>query len=303
VRIAANLGVLDEVELIGRCIEHLRRIGVELIVVTDLGSIDGTREILSAYARESDVVLIQLERDQDPWGFPNRMYQMTIADFDVDLVLFIDPDEFWLPASGSLQATSGLDLIDCLQVDRFNVPVVEGRPVLPADLSPAHYDEIFLYTKPILDPRSSLERDPDLAWIRVWMPPKVFANPRAVHAVSMGAHRPLAGNGRNPRVEVPSDIVIAHVPLSTPERFTRKLANIERSMTQFGQRLKPDQAWHWRRWSALLSEGRAEQEFERQVLSGAAFDVAVSEGQIESASDWLSRISVQGPSDEAEPRV
>ena len=41
-KIAANLSVLDEVGLIAKCINHLRSIGVDLIVVTDAGSTDGT---------------------------------------------------------------------------------------------------------------------------------------------------------------------------------------------------------------------------------------------------------------------
>ena len=45
-RIAAILGVKDEVELIEGTIAHLRAIGVELIVVWDVNSTDGTQDIL-----------------------------------------------------------------------------------------------------------------------------------------------------------------------------------------------------------------------------------------------------------------
>ena len=45
-RIAAYLGVKDEVELIEPCIAHLRSIGVEHIMACDMSSTDGTAEVL-----------------------------------------------------------------------------------------------------------------------------------------------------------------------------------------------------------------------------------------------------------------
>src|SRR5687768_15882601 len=47
---AAVLGVKDEVELIGACVDRLRRIGVERIRVLDAGSTDGTLDVLASLA-------------------------------------------------------------------------------------------------------------------------------------------------------------------------------------------------------------------------------------------------------------
>ena len=41
VRFVAILGTRDDVELIAAAIAHLRRIGVDLIIINDAGSIDG----------------------------------------------------------------------------------------------------------------------------------------------------------------------------------------------------------------------------------------------------------------------
>jgi len=49
-RIAANLNVLDEIGFIEICIQHLRSIGVDVVVLTDLGSIDGTADHLENFA-------------------------------------------------------------------------------------------------------------------------------------------------------------------------------------------------------------------------------------------------------------
>ena len=48
-RIAAHIGVKDEVELIERVINHLQAIGIDVFVICDMYSTDGTSEILEKY--------------------------------------------------------------------------------------------------------------------------------------------------------------------------------------------------------------------------------------------------------------
>lgn len=64
-RIAANLGVKDEVELIERSVAHLRAIGVDLIIACDLGSTDGTLEISREASVRSRFLVVHHERS-DP---------------------------------------------------------------------------------------------------------------------------------------------------------------------------------------------------------------------------------------------
>lgn len=46
-RVVAHVGVLNEAGIIGPCVEHLRTVDVDGIVVFDLGSTDGTRDVLA----------------------------------------------------------------------------------------------------------------------------------------------------------------------------------------------------------------------------------------------------------------
>ena len=50
-KIAACLGVKDEIELIRPVIAHLRRIGVDHVFASDAGSTDGTETVLAELAR------------------------------------------------------------------------------------------------------------------------------------------------------------------------------------------------------------------------------------------------------------
>lgn len=58
-RIAASLSVKDEVERIETSIAHLRAIGVDVIVACDMGSTDGTLDILERYRSDGDFLIVQ----------------------------------------------------------------------------------------------------------------------------------------------------------------------------------------------------------------------------------------------------
>ena len=210
------------------------------------------------------------------------MYRATIAEFDVDRVLFLDADEFWLPKSGNIKSTASLACSDALSVRRFNVPLVEGRPLLPRDLSPNSYSDLYLIADPVKNAARMFQTNPSLSWIMTEVGPKTIINPRTVEGVGMGTHGIVEKEGMKSTVVVPDDLVIAHVPFSTYDRFSRKIANIERSLSVFGHQLIGSQAWHWRRWLQLAKEGKAEQEFQRQVLMERDFCAAQSEGKIQS---------------------
>ena len=290
-RIAANLNVLDEVEFIERCIKHLRSIGVDLIVLTDIGSLDGTTEIVQQVAGDPDVHLIQMDRDENPWGFPERMYERTLAQFEVDRVLFLDADEFWLPRNGNLKETPSIAQNDALSVRRLNVPLIRDRSLLPVDLSPSNYANLFVVANPIGEAERRFQTDPDLAWIMTQIGPKTIINPRTVQGVGMGTHQVMEKGQVNPTVFWADDVIIAHTPFSSPARFVRKLANIERSMNVFGHRLVGSHAWHWRRWLRIARDGAVEEEFGRQIMSEERFRAALAEGTIQSVEMVLKTLA------------
>ena len=112
-RIAAYLGVKDEAELIEATIAHLRAISVDHIVACDMGSTDGTWELLERYRSKDDFWLVQLD-DHEPGYFEN--WDRTVADqvkqTGADWAIFLDADEYWIPASGSLKACAALGTAD-----------------------------------------------------------------------------------------------------------------------------------------------------------------------------------------------
>jgi len=87
------------------------------------------------------------------------------------------------------------------------------------------------------NPERRFQMDPDLAWIMTEVGPKTIVNPRTVEGVGTGTHRIVEKGRIKPTVIRPDDMIIAHVPFSTYNRFAREMGNIERSLTVFGHRL------------------------------------------------------------------
>ena len=107
-RIGAVLGVKDEVELIDDCVAHLRAIGVDHVVAVDGGSNDGSLERLERHASERFLVrhYDDLDPDLDAW---ERVHLAAARAGDTDWTVFLDVDEFWIPAAGTQPLSPGCE--------------------------------------------------------------------------------------------------------------------------------------------------------------------------------------------------
>lgn len=291
-RIAAILGVKDERELLPDCIGHLRAIGVERIHAIDAGSTDGSMEWLEARHADGDVDLHHFS-DQDPDAHGWARLNVALAQAsDADWVIFLDADEFWIPASGRLADCAELARSDVLKVHRFNVPLGPAG-LLTADGGPPRgADGLELIARPVPDFRARLEGGDPLPWIRGVPVHKVAARPSHVASMDDGGHDVLARDGLVTRVAWASDLLIAHLPFTTPARFARKVANIRRVFAvhdaYFGEHL----AWHWRRWLSLSDPDAIAAEFALQAFDAGALAQLRAEGAIRDAralfAEWSS---------------
>jgi hypothetical protein len=287
--VAANIGVIDEVELIERHVRHLQAIGVDRIVVTDTGSTDGTAEILQAFADRREIVLLRVGRqDPDALQFANRMLRYTLDEIRPDWILFGDADEFHIPRTGSIRDALDAATVDVFRVPRFNVPVGASGPLWPADLGPARYGDLQLIVRQIAKLEERMLAEPQTPWIMGRIVPKIIARADAVAAgIRMGAHRPLPQAGAAPMPAQTIDVLIAHLAIAGRERFLRKLDNIRLLFASVEDRFPPSEAWHWRRWLRLAEQGRAGEEYERQVFDGATLAALQAAGTVMSAAQWF----------------
>jgi glycosyltransferase involved in cell wall biosynthesis len=297
-RIAAHLGVKDEIDLIEKTIAHLRAIGVDLIIAVDSNSTDGTADVLNAFQSADEFWFVQMS-DLEPDGTDKvwlRKNLELVQKADADWVIFLDADEYWIPASGSLKDCAALANADLLSVDRFNIALGPGGPMMPDELTPQRYDELLLFVEPVPDFRAHLQANPDTPWIRGVPVPKIMVRPERISAITDGMHDAVAGANVSLRRARPSDLLITHLPFTTRARFKRKVDNVRNVIAAHDEYFGKHLAWHWRHWLALAEQGRIDEEFDRQRLSVESIAQFRAAGVVRSAAEVFAERSREGHS-------
>lgn len=286
-KVVAHVGVKDEVDLIGSCIRHLESIGVDQIVVCDLGSSDGTLDVLESLSGDGLQMLRAVDLNlEDIEAFKLRNVEM-VKRTGADWVMFLDADERWLPATGRIKDCLFLDAQDLLSVRRFNVVLSEGG--LGSAVIPAvdEYQSLLLHVRPIEGFRAHFEKGTAPPWSRFVPVPKIMARPSRIASIGTGGHSAKPCDGVDLKEAVPTDLLIAHFPFTTEQRFSRKIRNLARILKAHDGYFGSGMAWHWRKWSELRSESQIAAEFARQVVTWEDIRILRSSGAVRSAAEML----------------
>lgn len=122
-RIIGTMMVRDEIDIVAAMVEHHLAQGIDLLIVTDNGSVDGTTEVLEAYARTGRV-----ELHHDPLHLKQQsrvvtgMARRARTEHRADWVLNLDADEFLVPVDKQLTVREALERIP-LSLNAFTAPV------------------------------------------------------------------------------------------------------------------------------------------------------------------------------------
>jgi len=130
--IVMTMMVRDEADIVGAMIEHHLAQGIDLFLVTDNGSVDGTTEILEEFARDG-----RIELSHDPRHLKQQHEVVTAMSREAarrgaQWVLNADADEFWVCAHDTGRTVADeLAEIDPA-IGAFEVPVIDmtGPPAL-----------------------------------------------------------------------------------------------------------------------------------------------------------------------------
>ena len=221
----------DEADILESMLRFHLAQGVDRIIATDNGSLDGSLEILQRFERRGQLTLLQeTEHTHDQAVWVTRMARMAAA-MGADWVINSDADEFWWPQHGSLkfslaqQSTS----IEGLLVERTNfVPPVRNSQ-----------DRRPFYQRQTLRERisrNSLGRP---------LPPKLIHRAHPYVEITDGNHGARV-EGKPIAAIKDTSIEILHVPIRSYEQLERKIRQGAEALER-NQRVSQDIGDSWRK--------------------------------------------------------
>lgn len=154
-RLVATLMVRDEADIVRPVLDNLFQQGVDTVIVTDNGSVDGTVEILESFGDRIDLRHDPVQRKQQ-FSVVTGMARDAATVHGADWVINADADEFWLPKAGGAtvrevfeQLPTSLRTFTVDVVDMIGDPAERGsgldRLVLRDTRSLARMNEIGLH--------------------------------------------------------------------------------------------------------------------------------------------------------------
>lgn len=273
--------VRDEIDIVEDNLKFHLDQGVDEVLVTDNGSIDGTRDLLSDLARSYPITVFdEPGRDHSQWRWMTQLAGVARADHGADWLLPNDADEFWWAGGQSLKAALTEELsrlapdVNMLRCRRFNM--VYGHDDVSAD--PWHRRLRYrravplprkALANPITDPRS----DPHFYFD---LPGKVLLRAAGLSEIAEGNHGATFETGA---VAADSQISIYHYPVRSRAQFITKSCNGGRSYarnTELGKNI----GWHQRRWYAMYENGGADAALNDAIPSTARLSADLDSGAV-----------------------
>ena len=222
----------DEADVLDDMLKFHFRQGVDQVIVTDNGSVDGSLDILRRFERRGRLRLLQEpEHTHDQAVWVTRMARMAATDYQASWVINSDADEFWWPRQGSLRSTlaSAPDAVQAYTIERTNfLP----PPRDSGDHRPFHQRQILRERQSF----NSLGRP---------LPPKLIHRGDPEVTVSDGNHS-AARNGVALAASPCDAIEILHVPIRSYAQLERKIRQGAEALAR-NTRIDPGVGDTWRR--------------------------------------------------------
>ena len=285
-KITLCFGVIDEVDLISHFIDYHLELGIDTFIGTDVGSTDGTLDILSQYERRG---CLRLLRRSDPtalvdWQSP--MLEIARQDNPCGWGLFCDADEFWILPTTNCRDYFSAAAAPVMRLSRYNMVPQRGEHRTEV----AHFTAFDLVVKRPLKfgYRINAIDDPDhLRDLRGGYPPeilraiapKVAARVDVAVAIVPGFHDVITATGASER-EPENTGYIAHFPARSAKQWRRKAELVARFMEANPPHKNPYFGGHWVRLAEIFKLGLIEEDFWRQVLTSKAVAGYVRDGTL-----------------------
>lgn len=271
----------DSAGLIEPFLEHQFKLGVDLVYVIDLGSTDGTLDVLG----------------QSRWGGSVRVYNLPHLRVDsAELVLQLarekfgygwcqlcDPDEYMLAPGGNLRSVfQRLDEtgVPAIRIPRFNMTASRATALAGYLEQNTNFRSHLIYEIREQCKRSLADGIPthlEPPWIYTKIPPKVTFRIEQAVSLSVGGHRvELAQPGSEC---LDHGLHYQHYPIRSFAEFEHKIRCAKMDFA-INFDAPPSLAWHWRRWVKFLDQGRLHEEYLAQFLDDVRLPDLLARGVV-----------------------
>ena len=278
--------IYDQADILEYYLEWYLDLGVNFIIAQDLGSSDGSQDVLDRFARSRQLTWFTLpERNSLKYVSGPALATMARGLYDAEWIIQCDADEFLAPQGRDLRSIlrdAKKDEFTVLNVACFNMT---GPPLGPAQN--ALQTRTWRIERPITETHEhQLSGEIPVPYIFMRHPPKTIVRASTFVAYGPGTHGATSAWGRNG--EVP-DLRFLHYPIRGFDKFEKKIRNTT-AWLEDNPHLEAEWGWHWRRWIRLAQNGRLRQDYESQFTSPARAQELVRDGVFskdETISNWI----------------
>lgn len=267
-KLIMTLMVRDEVDVIAAMIDHHLAQGIDSIIVTDNGSVDGTLEILQSYLTSGKVRLHQdpVHRKQQH-STVTSMAREAYLELGADWVLNADADEFWVAVNPALTLRDALEHTPT-DIQSFQVPVIDLTG--PPAISGSGFSRLIYRDNRTTEEMESLGL-------------RAHSTPNAVHigsadiVVSQGNHAASLASLGNPEPDFAIEVL--HLPWRSWTQFQQKVENAGRAYDA-NPDLSPSPNHHGMRDYRRLQDGALQAFYVARHPSAADLDLGVRNGTL-----------------------
>jgi Glycosyl transferase family 2 len=260
-KLVMTLLVRDEEDIVADNLDFHLAQGVDEVIVTDHGSVDGTLEILRSYEARGVVrIIVEPTDDYSQGRWVTRMARLAATEHDADWVINNDADEFWWPRTGSLRSVFeplGAD-VGAVVGHRTNfVPRPEdGRP---------YWERMTLRERESLNP------------VGKPLPPKLAHRAHPEIVVVQGNHR-IKGPDIGSELDDGS-IEILHFPMRSYAQFENKIVKGGRAYAR-NKELPKKTGRTWRRLYETWEQGGLPAHYHENVVAESAGDDLIEDTRL-----------------------
>ncbi|MFA5379220.1 MAG: glycosyltransferase family 2 protein [Dehalococcoidia bacterium] len=241
-KIAITLLVRDEVDIIREWLEFHRE-KADMLVITDNGSVDGTRENIEAFARKyPDYPLTVIDEPAHDFAQNQWVDRMIVLarEYGADWIANSDADEFWHCDFRQLAATAPANVAQIRVLSRLYVPTAKDCPEAESVQQRLPWR--------VERPRNETERACMAAWH------KIFHRAQGWKANVLGNHAAVFEDKNFAKIsEAPAPSHIKHYPNRTWYQYRRKYIQGGEAYTR--SPLPPAFGFHWRERYAEYCRG------------------------------------------------